>query len=162
MLSYIWETEWGKSTLRQVHPAKTQIILGSVTTDQALFCNQKLLIFFLFLRENICCGYSLEAPHGGASNEYPQHMFSRRNIENIYMMTLLTGAIHIFRCLIWAFCIGVLLLYDNGSENGQQRPWLNFADANIWHAPFLALFIIYSWVAWTSIVLISVFAPSCR
>ena len=32
-------------------------------------------IFFLFLSENICCGYSLEAPHRGASDEYPQHMF---------------------------------------------------------------------------------------
>ena len=35
--------------------------------------------FFLFLEENICCGYSLEVPHQGASNEYPQHMFSLRN-----------------------------------------------------------------------------------
>ena len=33
-------------------------------------------IFFLFLYKNICCGYSLEAPHRGTSNEYPQHMFS--------------------------------------------------------------------------------------
>ena len=31
--------------------------------------------FFLFLHKNICCGYSLEVPHQGASNEYPQHMF---------------------------------------------------------------------------------------
>ena len=31
---------------------------------------------FLFLHKNICCGYSLEAPRRGASNEYPQHMFS--------------------------------------------------------------------------------------
>ena len=27
--------------------------------------------------------YSIEAPHGGASNEYPQHMFSWRKKENI-------------------------------------------------------------------------------
>ena len=27
-------------------------------------------IFFFFLHENICCGYSLEAPRRGASNEY--------------------------------------------------------------------------------------------
>ena len=33
------------------------------------------IIFFLFLHENICCGYSLEAPRLGASNEYPQHVF---------------------------------------------------------------------------------------
>ena len=30
---------------------------------------------FLISHENICCGYSLEAPQQGASNEYPQHMF---------------------------------------------------------------------------------------
>ena len=40
-------------------------------------------IFFLFLHENICCGYSLEVPHRGTSNEYPQHMFSWRNKKNI-------------------------------------------------------------------------------
>ena len=42
-----------------------------------------MLIAFLFLHENICCGYSLEAPRWGASNEYPQHMFSWRNKKNI-------------------------------------------------------------------------------
>ena len=35
-------------------------------------------IFFLFLNENICCGYSLEAPRRGASNEYPQHVFIKK------------------------------------------------------------------------------------
>ena len=32
-------------------------------------------IFFLFLLKNIDCGYSLEPPHRGGSNEYPQSMF---------------------------------------------------------------------------------------
>ena len=41
------------------------------------------IIFFLFLDENICCGYSLEAPRWGASNKYPQHMFSLRNKKDI-------------------------------------------------------------------------------
>ena len=40
-------------------------------------------IVFLFLDENICCGYSLEAPRRGASNEYRQHMFLSRNKKNI-------------------------------------------------------------------------------
>ena len=40
-------------------------------------------IVFLILHGNICCGYSLEAPCRGASNEYPQHMFSWRNIKNV-------------------------------------------------------------------------------
>ena len=30
---------------------------------QGGFVNKKVLIFFLFLHNNICCGYSLEAPH---------------------------------------------------------------------------------------------------
>ena len=50
--------------------------------SKVLFFNQKkVLIFFLFLLKNICCGYSLETPrrgcghsievpHPGASNEY--------------------------------------------------------------------------------------------
>ena len=32
-------------------------------------------LFFWFLHKNICCGYSLEAPLWGTSNEYPQHVF---------------------------------------------------------------------------------------
>ena len=33
--------------------------------------------------------YSLEARHGGTSNEYPQHMFLWRNKKNIMWITLL-------------------------------------------------------------------------
>ena len=38
--------------------------------------------FFLFLLKNIHCGYSLEAPWRGASNEYPQCMFLWRDKKN--------------------------------------------------------------------------------
>ena len=31
------------------------------------------------LHKNLCCGYSLESPQQGDSNEYPQHMFLWRN-----------------------------------------------------------------------------------
>ena len=31
--------------------------------------------YFLFLHKKIYCGYSLQAPLRGASNEYPQYMF---------------------------------------------------------------------------------------
>ena len=35
--------------------------------------------------QNIDCGYSLELPHRGGSNEYPQSMFlSRNNKNNVY------------------------------------------------------------------------------
>ena len=39
--------------------------------------------FFLFLHKNIGCGYSLEVPHRGASNEFDQHMNLRRNRKNM-------------------------------------------------------------------------------
>ena len=45
-------------------------------------------IFFLFLHKTIYCGYSLEAPQRGASNEYPQYMFLRRNKKNISIFQL--------------------------------------------------------------------------
>ena len=32
-------------------------------------------LFFLFLHQNIDCGYSLEPPRRGGSNAYPQSMF---------------------------------------------------------------------------------------
>ena len=46
-----------------------------IATDKALFASEKMLISFLFLYKNIRCGYSLEVPRRGTSNEYPQHMF---------------------------------------------------------------------------------------
>ena len=50
------------------------------------FSIKKVLIIFLFLNENICCGYSLEAHRLGASNKYPQHMFLWRIKKNIYLI----------------------------------------------------------------------------
>ena len=37
---------------------------------------------FLISAQNIDCGYSLEPPRGGGSNEYPQSMFLSRNKKN--------------------------------------------------------------------------------
>ena len=48
--------------------------------------NSKVLIFFLFLHENICCGYSLDGPRGGTSNEHPQHVFMGK-YEKYYLDT---------------------------------------------------------------------------
>ena len=46
---------------------------------------------------NICCGYSLEAPRRGASNEYPQYIFSCRNNKNINIFCLKK------KCPIWNY-----------------------------------------------------------
>ena len=40
-------------------------------------------LFFLFLLQNIDCGYSLEPPRRGGSNVYPQSMFLSKNKKNI-------------------------------------------------------------------------------
>ena len=75
----------------------------SIATDRALFFIRKMLISFLLLHENICCGYSLEAPRRGArgaSNEYPQHMFSWRNKKNIMWIPPLICS-YVPVCSIW-------------------------------------------------------------
>ena len=60
-----------------------------IALDKALFFNQKVSIVFSFLNKNICCWYSLEAPHQGTSNEYPQHMFLLRNRKTMYLIPTL-------------------------------------------------------------------------
>ena len=49
----------------------------------------KSIDIFLISPCNICCVYPLEVPQQGASNEYPQHMFSWRNKKNIYLIPTL-------------------------------------------------------------------------
>ena len=52
---------------------------------------------------NIDCGYLLEPPQRGSSNEYPQYMFLIRNKKiNVYS------------------CITQFLLYKSGVEGGQH------------------------------------------
>ena len=56
------------------------------------------IIFFLFLLKNIYCGYSSEAPRWGASNEYPQRMFSWRNKKDISIFRM-KNAPYLLLCL---------------------------------------------------------------
>ena len=46
------------------------------------FLIKKNLIFFIFLLKNIDCGYSLEPPRRGGSNEYHNLCFVSRNKKN--------------------------------------------------------------------------------
>ena len=39
---------------------------------------------FLIFAQNIDCGYTLEPPHWGGSNEYLQSMFWSKNKKNMY------------------------------------------------------------------------------
>ena len=72
MIYIKWESS-RKGTFFQ--PENIDIFLISASNarapEKAPFFSQKVLIFFLFLHENIRCGYSLEVSHRGTSNEYP-------------------------------------------------------------------------------------------
>ena len=44
----------------------------------------KIFSIFLIFAQNIDCGYTLEPPRQGSSNEYPQSMFWSKNKKNRY------------------------------------------------------------------------------
>ena len=48
---------------------------------------------FLIFAQNIDCGYTLEPPCQGGSNEYPQSMFWSKNKKNRYSPAYLNFAI---------------------------------------------------------------------
>ena len=49
--------------------------IENFTSKNWKFLDKKTLIFFHISAQNIDCGYSLEPPQRGSSNEYPQSMF---------------------------------------------------------------------------------------
>ena len=51
---------------------------NNTLADDIVSLNNWVQIFFLYLHENIYCGYSFEAPHPGAFDRYPQCIFSLR------------------------------------------------------------------------------------
>ena len=44
----------------------------------------KIFDIFLIFAQNIDCGYTLDPPRRGGSNEYPQSMFRSKNKKNRY------------------------------------------------------------------------------
>ena len=58
-------------------------------TEQNFGCQNenfhwKTFDIFLIFAQNINCGYTLEPPRRGGSNEYPQSMFWSKNKKNRY------------------------------------------------------------------------------
>ena len=62
------------------------IILTYLQIRHFFFQSKKYWYFSCISRKRLCCGYSLEAPQRGASNEYPQHMFLWRNKKDIHLI----------------------------------------------------------------------------
>ena len=53
----------------------------------------KIFDIFLIFAQNKDCGYTLEPPQRGGSNEYPQSMFWSKNKKNMYTRVNLTISI---------------------------------------------------------------------
>ena len=87
---------------------------------------------FLWRNKNICCGYSLEAPHGGASNEYPQHMFLWRNKNDISIFRL-KRAPYLF---LWIMCVFQPMSIHNICYHGEIRKNINN-------------FLLEKWIIWS-------------
>ena len=75
--------------IRILHITKTRLFkyIENFTSKNWKKKSDKKLIFFHISAQNIDCGYSLEPPRRGGSNEYPQSMFLSRNKKN-YVYTL--------------------------------------------------------------------------
>ena len=59
--------------------------IEKLIAEKLKFFRQKNSNIFHISAQNIDCGYSLEPPHRGGSNEYPQSMFlSRNRYNNVY------------------------------------------------------------------------------
>ena len=59
-------------------------ILGFFKAVEMIIFRWKIIIFFLIFAQNIDCGYTLEPPQWGGSNEYPQSMFWSKNKKKMY------------------------------------------------------------------------------
>ena len=65
------------SSLRVHSNTKTRLFkyIENFTSKNWKFSDKKIWNFFHISVQNIDCGYWLEPPHRGSSNEYPQSMF---------------------------------------------------------------------------------------
>ena len=71
----------------------------------------KFFDIFLIFAQNIDCGYTLEPPQRGGSNEYPQSLFWSKNKKNIYTR-------------VKVGCKGVFITwtcYPDADANGMKR-----------------------------------------
>ena len=91
-------------------------VMCLLLTMLLLFCrcccfNRKVFIYFFYFSMNTYLWYSLEAPHLGASIEYPQRMFLWRNKKKTYVNTLSYLKRCMWNCVRWRDWVFFLLLF---------------------------------------------------
>ena len=74
---------WCKKILRHITKTSLFKYIENFTTKKWKFSDKNSDIFHISA-QNIDCGYSLEPPRRGGSNEYPQSMFLSRNKKIMY------------------------------------------------------------------------------
>ena len=72
---------WATSLHNENMPMQYTEIFKAIKNENF---QQKNFDSFLIFAKNRDCGYSLEPPHRGGSNEYPQSMFWSKNKKNRY------------------------------------------------------------------------------
>ena len=86
-------TETGQAFFNQIGTRVTRLCTGALSTLLTLRKHAhviyrfflienfwyKMFVIFLIFAQNIDCGYMLEPPRRGGSNEYPQSMFCSKN-----------------------------------------------------------------------------------
>ena len=77
-LQYFLIFPWQEGLTLHLNCLPLKMILLKLFSPRCAFLS-KNIDSVLYLCENLCCGYSLEALQWGTFNEYPQHMFSYRN-----------------------------------------------------------------------------------
>ena len=72
-------------TITEIHYENTpmQYTENILVVKMKIFPGKNLIFFFIFA-QNIDCGYTLEPPRRGGSNEYTQSMFWSKNKKNRY------------------------------------------------------------------------------
>ena len=85
---------------------------------------QEVFIFFLFLHENICWGYSLDLSHRGTSNKYPQYMFcvSKKNIRSCGLSVV---------CIDWYVTVKVIVIIDILDSNSFPWTWIGYGKCSM-------------------------------
>ena len=81
------EDGYHRAHINHLYITKTRLFkyTEKLITEKSKIFRQKIQIFFHISAQNIDCGYSLEPPLRGGSNECPQSMFlSRYKKNNVY------------------------------------------------------------------------------
>ena len=84
-IKHFWAPSWNPCYIHNGVIIITKISLFKYTenfTNKKRKFSDKKFWYFIFLPKTIDCGYLLELPRWGSSNEFPQSMFLSRNKKN--------------------------------------------------------------------------------